>query len=249
MKGVPSASSCRMTGSATSRVTRSTNSSSPPNRVAQPRQRRVRAHAAGVGAGVAVEQALVVLGGAERQHVVAVAEEEERDLRPVEELLDEHRAGRQILGAVGDRGAAVVRDDHALARGEAVGLHDVRGAELVERGLELGRGRGAQRTAGGNAGGIHDPLREGLRSLELGGRLAGSEHRDAPRAQRVGDARDQRCLGADHDEVDEVLVREVRDGGRVVRVERDDGRVLADAGVAGGREDLVRRPPPSAGRG
>ena len=92
---------------------------------AEPRERRVGAHAAGVGAGVAVEQALVVLGGAERQHVVAVAEEEERDLGSGEELLDEHRAERQVLVGVGDRGGAVVGDDDALARGEAVGLDDV----------------------------------------------------------------------------------------------------------------------------
>ena len=90
MNGVPSASSCRTTGSATSRVTRSTNSASLPNAIVEPRQRRVGAHAAGVGALVAVAQALVVLRGAQRQHVVAVAEEEERHLGPVEELLDEH---------------------------------------------------------------------------------------------------------------------------------------------------------------
>ena len=46
---------------------------------------------------------------------------------------------------VRERGVAVVGDDDALARGEAVGLDDVRGAELVERGLDLGAGRGAQR--------------------------------------------------------------------------------------------------------
>ena len=60
-------------------------------------------------------------------------------------------------------------------------------------------------------------------------------------AERVGDARDQRSLGADHDEVDGVLVREDRDRRGVVRVEGDERRILRDAGVAGGGEDLVRR--------
>ena len=77
-------------------------------------------------------------------------------------------------------------------------------AELVERGLELGAGGGAQRPAGRHARGIHDPLRERLRSLELRGGLAGTEDGDAALAQRIGDAGDERSLGADHDEVDGV---------------------------------------------
>ena len=239
MNGVPSASSCRMTGSATSRVTRSTNSPLAAEAAVEPGERRVRAHAAGVGALVAVEQALVVLRGAEGQHVVAVAEEEERHLGAGEELLHEHRPRRQIGVGVGERRLAVGRDDDALAGGEPVGLHDVRGAELVERGLDLGAAGGAHRAAGRHARGIHDPLRERLRALELRGGLARTEHRDAALAHRIGDACDQRRLGADDHEVDEVLVGERRDGGGVFDVEGDQLRVLPDAGVAGGREDLV----------
>ena len=80
--------------------------------------------------------------------MVAVAEEEERDLGSGEELLDEHGADRQVGVGVGERGVAVVGDDDALACGEPVGLDDVRGAEVIERGLELGPGRGAHRAAG-----------------------------------------------------------------------------------------------------
>ena len=65
--------------------------------VGEPGQRRVGAHAAGVRAGVAVADALVVLGGAERHDVVAVGEEEERDLLAVEELLDQDRALLQVV--------------------------------------------------------------------------------------------------------------------------------------------------------
>ena len=75
--------------------------------------------------------------------MVAVAQEEERHLGAGEELLDEHRAEGQVRVGVGERRVAVVGDDHALAGGEAVGLDDVRGAEVVERGLELGAGGGA----------------------------------------------------------------------------------------------------------
>ena len=49
----------------------------------------VDAHAAGVGAGVALADALVILRGNERRHVLAVAEAEKADLVALEELLDD----------------------------------------------------------------------------------------------------------------------------------------------------------------
>ena len=137
-------------------------------------------------------------------------------------------------------GGAVGRDDDALARREPVGLDDVGGAVGVDRGLDLGAGGRAGGTSGRDARGIHDPLRERLRPLELRGRLARAEHRDAARPQGVGDARDQRRLGTDDHEVDPGVVRVAGDGGGVVRVEpRDRGRVGGDAGVAGSDEQLV----------
>ena len=72
--------------------------------------------------------------------VVAVADAEQRHLGPVEELLDDDRAVG--LGQAGprvrERLVAVVGDDDALAGGEPVVLDDVRGAEGVERLLDLG---------------------------------------------------------------------------------------------------------------
>ena len=68
----------------------------------QPRQRGVRAHPAGVGAAAAVEDPLEVLGRQQRPTGRAVADDEERELGSVEELLDHHplAAGRmgQRLG-------------------------------------------------------------------------------------------------------------------------------------------------------
>ncbi len=141
---------------------------------------------------------------------------------------------------MGEGRITVLGDDHALAGGEPIGLDDVRGAQLVESGLEFGAGGGAQRATGRNAGGIHDPLREGLRALELRCRLPRSEHRDAAGAEGVGDPCDERSLRADHDEVDGVVVGEFGDRGGIVLVEVDERRILADSGVAGRCEDLVR---------
>ena len=61
-----------------------------------PVQRRVGAHAAGVGAGVAVADPLEVLRRRQRDDVLTVGEAEQRHLGAVEELLDHDlRPGRQ----------------------------------------------------------------------------------------------------------------------------------------------------------
>ena len=56
------------------------------------RSRRIGAHAAGIRALVAVEGALVVLGGAEGSDGLAVREREEARLLAVEKLLDHYRS-------------------------------------------------------------------------------------------------------------------------------------------------------------
>ena len=57
--------------------------------------RRVAAHAAGVRAGVAVADPLVVARRGERDGALAVAQREQRELVAVEELLDHDRRGRR----------------------------------------------------------------------------------------------------------------------------------------------------------
>ena len=92
-----------------------------------PGHRRVAAHAACVRALVAVEDALVVLRGRERHGALAVAEREQRELLALEELLEHHLGVAEAL--LGEehverraRLALVLGDDHALARGQHVGL-------------------------------------------------------------------------------------------------------------------------------
>ena len=203
MNGVCSSSSRRTVGSAMVSMTSSTNACSLPNRSSSHGSGEYAPMPPGVRARVAVAQALVVLRRRERQHVRAVGEQEQRDLLAVEELLDEHRALLQVVRGVGERGLAVVGDEHALARGEAVGLHDVRGAELVERRDRPRQRVGEARAAGGHARRLHDALRERLRALELRGGLAGAERRRCracaarrPRPRRAaprGRSRRARC--------------------------------------------------------
>ena len=84
-------------------------------------------------------------------------------------------------------------------------------------------------------------LRTSLAAVPGRIRLAAAKTAAAALAQRVGDARDERRLRPDHDEVDVVVDGEVRDEDGVVRVQGDRLDVGGDAGVAGGGDDLVPR--------
>ena len=123
----------------------------------------------------------------------AVAEREQRDLRPLEQLLDhdraaERRAPRAAPSSSSSCGAA---DEDALACREPVGLDDARRARDRER-----------RPRVGTPGRRHHLLREALRALDPRGLRARAEHGDAGVAQLVADAGDERRLGPDHDEID-----------------------------------------------
>ena len=99
-------------------------------------------------------------------------------------------------------------------------------------------GEGLAGGGGGAAGGA-DFLGEGLGGLEAGGGAAGAEGEDAALAQDVGDAFGEGGLGADHHEIDGVFGAEGEDLLAVEDVEGDAGRLLGDAGVAGGAPEAV----------
>ena len=177
------------------------------------RRGRVGAHAAGVGALVAILEALVVLAGGERERVFAVGHDDEAGFLAFHELLDDD--ARACLGVLHshlvveqhhvDRGVRLVgrhRHHHALARGEAVGLdHDRRGLG-VDVGVRLGRIRERAVLRGRDVVADEELLGEVLGALELGGGLGRAEDRQAGGAEGIDHAGGQRGLGADHGEGD-----------------------------------------------
>ena len=179
------------------------------------RRGRVRAHAAGVGAAVAVLQPLVILRRGQREHVAAVDHDDEARLLAGEEFLDDHACAGVAHRVVDQhridrlvRLARRRRHDHALPGGEPVGLDDDRCAVALDVGVR-GRGVGEGLVARSrDAVARHEGLREVLRALELRGRLRGAEDGEAGLAERVDDARGQRALRADHGERDVALARE-----------------------------------------
>ena len=83
----------------------------------------IGAHAAGVGTGIAVTHGLVILRGLERNNILSVTERDETDFLAFEKFFD-HQARTERANRC-FRFRAVLRDDHAFARRQPVGLdHD-----------------------------------------------------------------------------------------------------------------------------
>jgi len=205
--------------------------------VRRPGQRAVGAHATGVGAGIVVPDPLEVLRRHQGHGGRAVAEAEERHLRSVEELLDDHPTVGfgQAGGGMVERDLALGGDDDALAGGQAVLLDHMRGTEGIEGVLDLGQGRADMGQPGRHLGGRHDVLGEGLAPLEprrLGRR---PETCNPLRDKGIGHTRDQRCLRADNDQIHAQLSGQghdaLRRGGAALDVATE--RKGRDAGVAG----------------
>ena len=109
-------------------------------------------------------------------------------------------AGRQCR----ERVLAGVADGNPLAGGEAVRLDHAAPVELEDEVEEVAAALpvpGAP-TGGGDTGPIHDLLGVRLAPLDLGGGRRGSEDGQARRVAGVGDARGERRIGTDHDQVD-----------------------------------------------
>lgn len=99
-------------------------------RLGQKRGRRIRPHAAGVQALVALERALVILRGRENPRRRAVAQGVHRDFDALEIFLNDHLRARRaehlahhdfVHGLFGF--GLVVADQHAFAEREPVGFH------------------------------------------------------------------------------------------------------------------------------
>ena len=189
-------------------------------------QRREGAHPAGVRAGVSVADALVVASGREDDRAFAGGDREDRELGAFEELLDVERLLRrgERLVELGLRAA----DPDALAGREPVELHDARRLGAVERRCALGTPAASMTS-----------FAKRLRALDPRGCGARPEHGDAALPQLVGEACDERRLGADDDEIDAQLERERTERRVVVGAHGMARRERGDAGIARRGMELV----------
>ena len=152
---------------------------------------RDRPHPAGVGAGVALADRLVVARGREARDGAAVGDREQRHLGAGHPLLDDHRPGRPSPKAAPHQaeleGLARVLlggDDHdALAGRQPVGLDATGRPSSATAAIPASTSVTVIDARGGHARRGHDLLREGLAALEARGGGRRPEGADARGAQ------------------------------------------------------------------
>ena len=207
---------------------------------------RTVAHAAGVGAGIAFADALVVLCHGQDLVVLTVGEHEDRAFDARQELLDDD-GGRSCTKHTIEHQAEFVaslveggEDEHALAGCQTVGLEHIGCLELFEETACLVVLLGVERAiaGGGDLMTAHEALGKVLRAFELGCCLAGTDDADACEAlvafDVVVDAVDQGVFGAHDDHADLVLEAEVSNLVKLAHLDGDVLSVGACASVAWG---------------
>ncbi len=208
--------------------------------------RRVAPHPAGVRSSVVIEQAFVVAGGLEGHRVVTVGDGEHAELRSGQELLDDDGGSGDPEGAFEtpvhpvEGGGAVFGDEDPLSRCEAVGLHDVRAVVGVD--VMFGGHLVVEHpcTRGGHPGPEHHVFGERLRRFEPSGGTGRPEGTDAEMFECVDQTGGERCLRANHHQVDSLDPGESGDGSDIGGGDSfDDGADLGEARVAGQRDQLV----------
>ncbi len=179
------------------------------------RRGRIRAHAAGVGAVVAIQQALVILAGRHRQYMLAIDHHDEAGFFAFEELLDHHPCSRVAQFVVGEhhvyrdeRFALVHRDYDALARREAIGLDDDRRAVFLDVCLGCRDVAEGLEERGGDVVAHHETLGEILGGFELRGGLRRAEYPQSGGAERIHHTCRQRRFRPDHGHVDVFALHE-----------------------------------------
>ena len=228
------------------------------HRLVEHRRRRIGPHAARVGAQVAVEGPLVILGPAEKDGAFAVAQGEQRSLLAFHELLDhDARTGRTESPAqhpldLGLGVAAVGADRHPLARRQTVRLDDIGGFEHGQRSLGVLDPVIDAVMRGRDLVPLQEGLGEGLGRLQLRRLGAGAETGNAGRVQQVRETGRKSDFGPDDHQTDLQLPRQPGQAFGVVGADvRHAFSDLADAGISGRAEQAVnqRRLPHFPGKG
>jgi len=200
------------------------------------RRGRVSAHAPGVGTGVAVANAFVILRSGERQHVLAVGHDDEASFLARQEFFDHHfGTGATELtvehGTGGlDRLIGGIDDQHALAGGQSACLDDDgRTLTAYPVGIKIFTGEGGM-GGGRDAVSTKEFFGECLGAFELGGCLARAKAAQPGSFEGVDHTEYERCLGTDDGQIDLFVAGE---GDEPFDVFGIDGHI-AHAGFAGG---------------
>ena len=213
--------------------------------IGQDRCGRIGPHAARVGTGIAIADALVILRRADGPHVLSIAQHEERGLFARHEVFDHNLSACCAEGTaehIGDRRKCLVDGfghDHALACGQTIGLDHDGCAARGDIGLgrrRIGKARPARRWRTAR---IANLFGKGFGGLEPRGVARGAENQNACRHQRVCNASGQRSFRADDDEIDRLLDRKAHHRFAIRDIQRRTFRDFVDPGIAGGHDQAV----------
>ena len=175
--------------------------------------RGIGTHAAGVGALIAVEQALMVLAGGHDGYVFAVTHHNEAGFLTLQKLFNHHPGAAGVVGHA-QRVEAGVRcqheidrlvrlmkvhgHHHTLACRQSVGLDDDRCPFFVDVGMRSGRIGESFVLGCGDAVALHKGFGKRLGAFKLRGSLGWPKHPHSLRAKGVNHASGQWLLGAHH---------------------------------------------------
>ena len=117
-------------------------------------------------------------------------------------------------------------DGDAFARCQPIGLDHHRRAKAGEGGHGAGMIGNPFIPARGNLRAGAEVLGEALRAFQLRRQLAGAEHGHTRTAQRIGQAVNQRCFGADDHQPDALRLAKGQHGGMIGHIQRGQLGVL-----------------------
>ena len=214
-------------------------------RIGHNRGRAVGAHTPGIGAGVAVENGLVVLRGRQREGRFPVAERQQRHFLAHQKFFDDHTASGRAEHAAHDLVERFERlflglgHDDALARRKAVRLDDDGRALFFHKGL--GGFQFGEHAAGGgrNPRFLHDVLGESFAALKLRAPLARAEAADARLSHGVHDAEGEGKLRPGNHEINDVSLGKRHQTGDVAILQGDVFAFLRGPAVAGSTVDFL----------
>jgi hypothetical protein len=206
------------------------------------RGRCVSAHAAGVLATVAIEDALVILRGGEQVVVDAVGDGEDAGFFARHVFFDDDALSGLAEDAMGEDLVERVSslrfgldDDDAFSCSEAIGFDDGRIVHMTQErsALDLIFEGEDGIASGGNIMALHEFLREGFGTFEKRGILSRTENRNAFFIERVSNTDGKRAFWADDDQVDPLAHGKAEDGFYVRRNKLDGFRNFRDTGITG----------------
>ena len=205
----------------------------------------IGAHAASIGAGIAIPHPLMVLRGTQRQSGGAITQREETDFLTHQAFLDDYGSPRRAMDAVfhdmGNGGFSFGDSrghHHTLAGGEPIRFHHNRRALFTNIGARGGGIGEARPGGGGRAGGIRHFLGEGFAAFQSCSSGRGAKAFQARSGAGIGQAKRERRFRPDHHQINGPVLGEGNQAGNILGTNRDTFRHFGNAGIAWRAEQL-----------